>query len=311
MEYGGELFFDDIIEELHHLRESDQKALSANVDPLPLHETLYYDEKQDHKWMERYYRGVGMNQSSSVSLLMDLHHLLTVTHEYTYPYHITKGQFLYTWVDLQPNGKLKGLYSGVEKNPSQVMVEDKEMIEKRYAHYQSYLFGDHSSPARKKKMIHLARKYRLNTEHVVPQSWFRAKEPMKGDLHHLFACEPECNKIRSNYPYDDFSQTETRTVSNRCGSYDGERFEPRYGKGEAARATLYFLLRYPRELNKNARQKLNIQTLVKWHENSPVTRHEKHRNQAIFEIQGNRNPFIDHPNILTPLINDLYRLSAR
>ena len=38
-----------------------------------------------------------------------------------------------------------------------------------------------------------------------------------------------------------------------------------------------------------------IETLVRWHEDVAVTEHELHRNQAIFEIQGNRNPFIDHP----------------
>jgi deoxyribonuclease I len=43
----------------------------------------------------------------------------------------------------------------------------------------------------------------MNTEHIVPQSWFGAVEPMKGDLHHLFVCEPECNIARSNFPYED------------------------------------------------------------------------------------------------------------
>ena len=43
-----------------------------------------------------------------------------------------------------------------------------------------------------------------NCEHVVPQSWFSKKEPMRGDLHHLFACESRCNSFRGNHAYFDF-----------------------------------------------------------------------------------------------------------
>ncbi|MEU9014914.1 endonuclease [Streptomyces sp. NPDC048479] len=35
--------------------------------------------------------------------------------------------------------------------------------------------------------------------------------------------------------------------------------------------------------------------LLSWHENEPVSEYELHRNAAIAEIQGNRNPPIDHP----------------
>jgi endonuclease I len=51
---------------------------------------------------------------------------------------------------------------------------------------------------------------RFNCEHVVPQSWYAKAEPMRGDLHHLFACEPRCNSFRSNIPYFDFADFPTR-----------------------------------------------------------------------------------------------------
>ena len=35
--------------------------------------------------------------------------------------------------------------------------------------------------------------------------------------------------------------------------------------------------------------------LMTWHEQDPVSTWELHRNAAIAERQGNRNPFIDHP----------------
>ena len=38
-----------------------------------------------------------------------------------------------------------------------------------------------------------------------------------------------------------------------------------------------------------------IRMLQKWHKDNAVSEWEKHRNQAIFAIQGNRNPFIDLP----------------
>jgi endonuclease I len=41
----------------------------------------------------------------------------------------------------------------------------------------------------------------FNCEHVVPQSWFGKAEPMRGDLHHLFACESRCNSFRGNTPF--------------------------------------------------------------------------------------------------------------
>ena len=71
-------------------------------------------------------------------------------------------------------------------------------------------------------------------------------------------------------------------------------FEPRQGKGAAARATLYFLLRYPKKIDEYQSQEL--QTLLRWHKEDPPGLYEKHRNQAISELQGNRNPFIDHPD---------------
>ncbi|MNC25049.1 Extracellular ribonuclease precursor [compost metagenome] len=77
-----------------------------------------------------------------------------------------------------------------------------------------------------------------------------------------------------------------------CGKQEADRFEPEYGKGIAARATLYFLLRYPGMIDSSRVDEL---LLLQWHHTFPVTLYEKHRNLAIFELQGNRNPFIDFP----------------
>jgi endonuclease I len=72
----------------------------------------------------------------------------------------------------------------------------------------------------------------------------------------------------------------------------------RYG---SRRATLYFLIRYPGLIGDTGRelQKARLRTLLDWHTNSPVSTYERHRNRVIFKAQGNRNPFIDHPEWAT------------
>lgn len=134
----------------------------------------------------------------------------------------------------------------------------------------------------------------FNCEHVVPQSWFNKKAPMRGDLHHLFTCEPDCNSFRGNTPYFQFSQEVERVD---CGRREGDKFEPKANKGAVARATFYFLLRYPGVIG-NVESELQpdrLKMLVDWHNEFPPVLWEQHRNAEIFAVQGNRNPFIDYP----------------
>jgi len=138
-----------------------------------------------------------------------------------------------------------------------------------------------------------------NCEHVVPQSWFDKREPMRGDLHHLFACESGCNSFRGNTPYFDFADFE-EAVRTDCGKREGNRFEPSQGKGPVARAVLYFILRYPGEVNATDKEYEfeRIRTLLEWHQAHPVTKYERHRNSVAFRKQGNRNPLIDFPELV-------------
>src|SRR5690625_3754706 len=126
---------------------------------------------------------------------------------------------------------------------------------------------------------------------------------MKCDIHHLFACEPMCNSLRANYPNYEYGVNETPAQKqHNCGKYEINRFEPAYGKGIVARATLYFLLRYPKQISKKYLNKIDIPLLFRWHEQYPVTNYERHRNKSIFTIQGNRNPFIDFPELMSTLV---------
>jgi endonuclease G len=122
---------------------------------------------------------------------------------------------------------------------------------------------------------------------------------MRGDLHHLFTCEKQCNNFRANSPFADY-EDRLEKVRESCGCSEAAGFEPWSGKGPVARATLYFLLRYPRSLDNRDPQgeytQESASMLVAWHEAEPVSEYERHRNAAIFERQGNRNPLIDHPD---------------
>ena len=82
------------------------------------------------------------------------------------------------------------------------------------------------------------------------------------------------------------------------------RFEPAHGKGAAARAVFYFLLRYPDEISADEVASDRWQLLVDWHHQDPVSLWERHRNA---ERQGNRNPYIDHAEWLTAVFGSSWR----
>jgi len=291
------------LKELECMEDCDSDVLVAelteNQEKIKSKSEFYYNEEQDHSWIEHYYCEIPFNRLTPRKLSQDLRKLTTETHKYKHPYHVSKDQYLYTWVDLQPNGQLKNIYSGIQKNPKLVLEEDFNTVQKRFEQYRKLVIEQRFSRKKiSRKVRRISNQHKFNAEHVVPQSWFRAREPMKGDLHHLFACEPQCNSIRSNFPYYEFdSKANSVRLHSHCGLFDTYRFEPEYGKGAVARATLYFLLRYPSKIVKRYKKRIDLPLLIRWHEDFPVNIYEKHRNKAIFEIQGNRNPFIDFPDL--------------
>ncbi|WP_203362587.1 endonuclease [Bacillus sp. REN10] len=276
--------------------------LKENKGKIKKDEHLYYREKIDERDIRRYYRSVASRSGDGHALFHQYHQLVTRTHKWQIPYFLSKDHYLYTWVDLQPDGSVKSIYSGENKDPQTMLEEDYETIKKRYVEFQILLnCSKRFGLAIDTKIQSIDAQLKFNTEHVVPQSWFGGKEPMKGDLHHLFVCQPDCNTARSNFPYVDFSfyqpESPKERIQNRCGVAVNGGFEPENGKGTVARAMLYFLLRYPNTIRKSFLKQINLSLLINWHEQFPVTIYEKHRNRAIYRIQGNRNPFIDHPEL--------------
>lgn len=291
---------------LQELIENQQKIRQQNA--------LYYNEKEEERIIDRYYEHID-HQTDGKLLFQAYHDLMKRTHIRRIPYFLSKDYYLYTWVDLQPDGTVKSIYSGKKKDPRTIILQDYEIIQKRYEQFVQLVKKAKKSELDFNQKIKLVdQQLKFNAEHVVPQSWFGAKEPMKGDLHHLFVCEPRCNSIRSNFPYADFPfyepESPNEIVQNDCGVAYGEHFEPEHGKGAVARAMLYFLVRYPRAIKQSFIDQINISLLIQWHKQFPVTMYEKHRNAAIFRIQGNRNPFIDKPHLVEELYFSIGRKSG-
>jgi endonuclease I len=258
----------------------------------------YYDTDADRDARSEYYQNIEVDQLDGESLYRALSDLVKQTHRNKINY--KPASHVYPWVDLQEVGgglKLKSIYSGREFN-AQDFIEADFRIEQERQKLREMLLRESSFSAmeQERQLNLLEASLPFNCEHVVPQSWFAKKEPMRGDLHHLFACEVGCNSFRSNIPYFDFVDSE-EVVRQACGRREENKFEPTAGKGTVARATLYFLLRYPTEINQTIKEYKaeRLATLIAWHRKDPVGRYELHRNAAIHEKQGNRNPLIDFP----------------
>ncbi|MFD1361969.1 endonuclease I family protein [Lentibacillus salinarum] len=252
----------------------------------------YYDEEQDTQAREHYYRNIDFDNNGDevISLLEEL---LKETHTDQVPY--DPSEYVYPWVDLRPNGELKSIYSGANRQAEDVIKVDFESSLKRKEMAEKLTQNDGWD-----QIVRIADEFPYNCEHVIPQSWFNERMPMRGDVHHLFTCDPDCNSLRSNYPYHDFADYKPQAIGSKrvedaCGKAEDGRFEPEYGKGTVARAMLYFLLRYPGEIEQSHKETIDRDLLLEWHQQFSPDLYEKHRNQAIYELQGNRNPFIDYP----------------
>ncbi len=142
-------------------------------------------------------------------------------------------------------------------------------------------------------------RFNFNTEHTYPQGQFNKSEPMRSDLHHLFPTKAYANSERSNKAFGIVTNPSWQEGGSKSNN---NYFEPRdQQKGPTARAMLYFLIRY-RNYNGYVSNS-NQQLLIDWARNFEPTAVEKRRNEDIFKVQKNRNPFVDHPEFLERIHN--------
>lgn len=173
-----------------------------------------------------------------------------------------------------------------------------------------------------------------NKEHVVPGSVFSNNSPMDGDAHNLLPVDGRVNGFRGSFPMgrvDDNNLETQNGISNptQNGSklgdnlnsgysagYSGIVFEPiDEFKGDIARIYFYFATRYQNQINNwSAYAMFNgssdqvfetafLNILLEWHSIDPVSQKEVDRNNAIYNHQGNRNPFVDTPSYVTAIWN--------
>jgi len=150
-----------------------------------------------------------------------------------------------------------------------------------------------------------------NREHSWPKSWFGDIAPMNSDLFHIYPTDGYVNGMRSNYAYAKVG-TINWTSQNGCKvgpcgttGFTGTVFEPRDDyKGDFARTYFYMSVRYYQEDSgwpggdETVGSQLKpwaLQMMLHWSGIDPVSTKETDRNNAIYGIQHNRNPFIDHP----------------
>ena len=158
-----------------------------------------------------------------------------------------------------------------------------------------------------------------NREHVWPKDGgkaFSEESECGSDAHHLRPTEAQLNSTRGSLSFDEVSPTTANIVKqNGSTSYanlcykSGGFFYPGKGyRGATARILMYVQTRWGDRFNLrfvdsagNCKTIGKISTLMKWHLTEPVTDEEIRRNEAVYKLQGNRNPFIDHPELASKI----------
>ena len=199
----------------------------------------------------------------------------------------------YQYTDLKPNGKIWDIYSD---NPQGMPAYE-------------FIF-------RKDQCVNIGSSEGIcyTREHSFCQSWFGGGQSAPyTDIFHLYPVDGWINTKRSNNPYGKVT-TASQTFSNGskmgANTYFGSDGKACYEpiddfKGDIARSFFYMATRYMFEDGnflaespmtfKSQLQPWALNMLIEWHQLDPVSQKEIDRNNAIYAVQKNRNPFIDHP----------------
>lgn len=180
----------------------------------------------------------------------------------------------------------------------------------RYSHNQVFFSSDqYSAPAL------------MSTNHVVDQSWWE-NNTYQFDLYNILPCNPDVSSHKCDYmPGVVVDTIYTNGVwAAGWGYIDGFRinvYTPPTGyEGDFARIIMYMATVYPAThwqgqgvnfffdgtyptLNGYSRS-----LLLQWHTLDPVSEAERVRNEVISSEQGNRNPFVDYPQLVDYIWGD-------
>ena len=153
-----------------------------------------------------------------------------------------------------------------------------------------------------------------NREHSVPQSWF-GSGGIKSDIVHVLPTDGYVNNRRSNYPFGEVNNVTyksnngySKLGSCKTAGYSGTVFEPNDEiKGDMARIYFYMITRYEGQCGSWGHDVFTstypglatwtLDMMMRWSKQDPVDEREIARNNAVYEVQGNRNPYVDYPGL--------------
>ncbi len=126
---------------------------------------------------------------------------------------------------------------------------------------------------------------RRNLEHIVCQSLMK-DYGSKCDLHNLYLADSKENQMRSNMPFH----------YNKPRTYQRAYFAQKKDQIPILASIAYMSFLYPNLMIENFQKMITIETFYFWKdENRHITEELVKRNEQIYKIQGNRNPFIQFP----------------
>ncbi|MDY4788176.1 MAG: endonuclease [Bacilli bacterium] len=217
---------------------------------------------------EEYYENIKFDNNSN--LLSDITKLISNNKALTYG--DAKTMLPYTDESLTDSGYMYGLYDG-EEIPG--YWEGGKLWQR-----------EHVWPCAKMNLTGEARPEESTKDH-------------RSDLHNLRSCIGTTNNYRNDKYYDLNNTTDTFFPNYKCDENDDFR-------GDVARILFYMVTRY-KDLSlvevpsEKGTEMGKLSLLIKWHNEDPVDAFEIQRNNRIYEYQGNRNPYIDYPSLVTTL----------
>ena len=162
----------------------------------------------------------------------------------------------------------------------------------------------------------------LDIEHSLPKSWWGGdNNDAYKDLYHLCPADRIANNNKSAYPpgilVDSAKVNNGLFFMGKDATWNDYAFDvcDEY-KGDFARAYFYIATAYEDYTwSDNCKNYLNkdsylgftphmIEVLLAWHHKDPVSEKEVDRLNAIFEVQHNRNAFIEYPELVEYIWGD-------
>ena len=160
----------------------------------------------------------------------------------------------------------------------------------------------------------------MNIEHSFPKSWWGgSKRQAYMDLYNLMPSNSKANSSKSNYGMGVVKDAsyDNGTIKVGSGSNGFKLWQPNLEwEGDFSRGYMYMATAYQdytwTSEGLNSLEQGDYPTLkkwasdlyIKWAKEDPVSELEVKRNNAVYEIQGNRNPFIDFPNLMEYIWGD-------